>query len=171
MNKVKIRFLELPDRTDLFNLIQSNKSRLIRYLPGTCKSNESLESSIDYIKESKEKSKRKENYVFGIFFSEKLVGITIIKSIDLRSLKCELGYFIDQDHEGKGIMSEAFKLTNNFCFEELKMQKLYLRTGEENDSSIRLAQKNGFQLEGILRNDFKTETGEWVNIAYYGRLR
>lgn len=170
MNETEIRLLKKTDVNDLYQLIETNRPRLVRYLPGTCKSNGSLEMTAEYLIELKKKADKRENFNFGILHNNNLVGMIFIKSIDWRVPKCELGYFIDQDHEGKRIMSKAMELAIQYCTEEMKMKKLFLRTGSDNIGSQRLALKLGFDLEGVLRNDFRTETDELVDIEYYGML-
>ncbi len=68
-------------------------------------------------------------------------------------------------------MTEAFDQIIDFCFVELKLGKIFVRTGIENGSSHRLVEKKGFALEGVLRNDFRIETNELVDVAYYGLIR
>jgi RimJ/RimL family protein N-acetyltransferase len=51
------------------------------------------------------------------------------------------------------------------------MKKLFLRTHEKNIASRRVAEKNGFVMEGIIRNDYKTTSGVVVDLMYYGLLK
>ncbi|RYD78707.1 MAG: N-acetyltransferase, partial [Verrucomicrobiaceae bacterium] len=47
-----------------------------------------------------------------------------------------------------GITSRAFSLVVDYCFEEFKFKKLFLRTHESNLSAQKLAEKSGFEMEG-----------------------
>jgi ribosomal-protein-serine acetyltransferase len=93
-----------------------------------------------------------------------------IKSIDWNIPKAELGFFIDENYEGKGIISIAVSKVVEHCFETLKMKKLFLRTHEKNIGSRKVAEKNGFTVEGIIRSDYKTTRGVIVDLMYYGLL-
>ncbi|MCL5028997.1 MAG: GNAT family N-acetyltransferase [Bacteroidetes bacterium] len=50
------------------------------------------------------------------------------------------------------------------------MNKVFLRIAEDNISSRRVAEKNGFIVEGILRQDFNISEGERIDVIYYGLL-
>ncbi len=170
MIETQLKIIEEKEFKDFFQLIDRNKKRLKRYFPLTVQKNESIESTIEYLKEIAEKTDNRETYVFGIYTQEKLIGVIYIKEIDWRIPKCELGYFIDKKFEGKGLMSKVIEETTKYCFERLKIEKIFLKIGSENIGSKRLAIKNGFLLEGILRNEFRIETNELINVEYYGKL-
>jgi len=51
-----------------------------------------------------------------------------------------------------------------------KFKKLYCRVAEENTRSIHLVERIGFVLEGTLRRDYKTTSGQLVDLRYYGKL-
>ena len=100
-----------------------------------------------------------------------MIGIVNIKNIDWHVRLCELGYFLDEDFEGKGIMTEVLDKTIDYCFKELTMNKLFLRIGGENIGSQRLAEKKGFKLEGTLRKEYRIETGQLIDVEYYDKLK
>ena len=51
------------------------------------------------------------------------------------------------------------------------MNKLFIKLSPNNKASQRLAIRSGFQLEGLLRKEFRIETGEIEDIEYYGKLK
>ncbi|MBU2906452.1 GNAT family N-acetyltransferase [Arenibacter algicola] len=171
MNKIHLQTIAEKEAKELFSLINRNKERLARYFPLTLKKNENIDSTINYLKELTQKTKKKEIYALGIYSQQVLIGMMFVKNIDWRVPKCELGYFIDKAYEGKGIMSIAIDETIKYCFENLKMEKIFLRNGTENIGSKRLAEKKGFELEGIMRREFRLETKELVDVEYYGKLK
>lgn len=95
----------------------------------------------------------------------------MIKNIDYSLAKCELGYFIDIDFEGKGITSQAVKNVLDFCFGEIKMNKVTICTSLVNTASQRVATKHGFVQEGMLRQEFKNGKGQLEDILYFGLLK
>ena len=95
----------------------------------------------------------------------------ILKNFDWRVPKCEFAYFIDKSYEGKGIISKVTKVLIDHCFKVLKMSKVWIETGEDNIGSKTIALKNGFKLEGLLRNNFRDAEGNLLNLEYYGLLK
>ena len=166
----KLRILKEEDHSALYHLILNNKNRLVSYFPNTVKENDSLENSRIFLKQCIERLLVKEQYLYGLFNEDHLIGYINVKNIDWKNQKCELSYFIDKSFEGKGLISHQVAVALNFCFVELKLVKVYLRIAKENIGSIRIAEKNGFEKEGVLRKEFRIETGELIDVLYYGKL-
>ena len=166
----QLRLIEEADYIKLFKLIDQNRDRLKSYFPNTIKAIESIDDAKIHLEENRDQQLSKEKYLFGLFHFEELIGYINVKNIAWTIPKCELGYFIDASHQGKGLMSKYIGETLHFCFENLKMVKVYLRIASENVGSIRIAEKNGFEREGVLRKEFRIETGELIDVEYYGKL-
>ena len=64
----------------------------------------------------------------------------------------EVGYWVGADRAGRGLATEAASAVVGFGFEELGLYRVELRAGVENVRSLRVAEKLGFQREGLLRN-------------------
>ena len=163
-----------PDDSEQFlELISSNRKRISEYFPKTAKSVYDKVSATEYVKAKNIAANEKDHFCFVIedTHENKLSGVIFLKSFDWTIPKCELGYFIDKDKEGQGIISKAISEIIKFCFDNFKLNKLFLRTALVNLGSKRVAEKNGFIVEGILRKDFKTENGELIDVVYYGLVR
>jgi [ribosomal protein S5]-alanine N-acetyltransferase len=83
----------------------------------------------------------------------------------------EIGYQIyDTENRGKGYMSEAVQLLTRYLFERKKHNRIRLIIHPDNAASRRVAEKCGYQYEGIMR-------GAWYNrgknhdVAVYAVLR
>ncbi|MEQ9169125.1 MAG: GNAT family protein, partial [Fulvivirga sp.] len=58
----------------------------------------------------------------------------------------------------------------DYCFEHYGFKKIFLRTHHSNKPAQIIAEKCGFEIEGTIRMDYKTTSGELVDLIYYGRL-
>ena len=170
MTEPEFRFI-LPEDYKAFNkLINNNRERLKKYFPITVSKTNTLEEVKNHLTELSLKLEKKQLYPFGLFHDSELMGVVLIKNIDWRVPKSELAYFIDEAHEGKGIMTMLVENTISYCFDELKMKKVFLRISPDNLGSKKIAEKTGFIKEGLLRKEFRIYSGELVNIEYYGKL-
>lgn len=151
----------------IHELIIRNKDRLMRYFPVSVESCES-NSSLDYVTNLVKLWEQKEVYCHIVWKDDQIIGMTFIKSIDWRIPKCEMAYHIDRDHEGQGYGSAALEATIRFAFEGLEMNKIFVRISPDNHASAAIAHKCGFKKEGTLRKEFKIETGELIDLDYYG---
>lgn len=98
----------------------------------------------------------KNNYVFGIelISEEKLIGTCGLYDFDAISHKAELRMKIgDHLYRGKGLGTEALKLLIKFGFNDLNLNKIWLRVLANNQPAVKLYKNIGFKHEGILRKD------------------
>ena len=64
---------------------------------------------------------------------------------------CVLGYQLDSENEGRGLMAEALRATNRYMFEEQKLHRIAANYRPDNMRSGRLLAKLGFRIEGFAR--------------------
>ncbi|MGN0452493.1 MAG: GNAT family N-acetyltransferase [Ruminococcus sp.] len=101
----------------------------------------------------------------------KAVGtITFEKADDIRKRDGELGYMLLNRYHGKGIMTEAARLLCNEAFEKLDIIRITAMVYEPNTASRRVLEKNGFELEGLLKNAV-TKDGNTLNLCIFGKLK
>jgi len=63
-------------------------------------------------------------------------------------MSCAVGYHLDEDYVGKGYMTEALEAACSFMFREYKMHRIEAFILPENEPSIRLIKRAGFEYEG-----------------------
>jgi RimJ/RimL family protein N-acetyltransferase len=96
---------------------------------------------------------------------------TTIKSRpDYRAHRAEIGYWLGCPFWGKGLMTQAVGAFVRYAFRELHLRRLTAHVFEENLASARVLEKNGFKLEGELREHFLKD-GKALNAKLYGLLR
>lgn len=156
-----------------FAMIERNRAHIAPYFPKTLKATEDEASVITYFKQIQSESAQRSFFSFIIFEKETdaVLGNIFIKSIDWRVPMCEMAYFIDAAHTGRGIATKAMEVMISYCFDQFKMEKIFLRIVPENTASMRLAEKLGFQLEGRLRSAYRVSPTELKDINYMGLLR
>ncbi|HEX9991036.1 MAG TPA: GNAT family N-acetyltransferase [Chloroflexia bacterium] len=86
-----------------------------------------------------------------------MVGSINTHACDPRNGTFSYGVSILKDHRGKGYASEAITLILRYYFEELRYQKATVHTYSFNETSLRLHESLGFQLEGRVRRMIYTE--------------
>jgi ribosomal-protein-alanine N-acetyltransferase len=81
----------------------------------------------------------------------------------------EVGYALGSAHWGRGLMAEALEAVVGCAFERYRFHRVEAITDPANAASRRLLEKCGFQLEGLLRENYFWN-GTFVGSAIYGRL-
>lgn len=167
-----IELLQADESEAFFNLMDSNRPRLEDFFAGTVSKTLTLKATEEYCVEIQQRIKdlRYLPYMITDLRTNAFVGLVDVKNIDMKVPKAELGSFIDGNYEGKGIVTEATKLVVDHIVERYKFIKLLCRASSRNKGSIAVILKNGFELEGTIRKDYRTTKGEIVDLNYYGRV-
>ena len=99
------------------------------------------------------------------------VGSVYLRDIDRDNRKCEYGIFIGEDScRGKGIGSRAAQLALEYAFEELGMNRVFLRVFADNEIAINSYKNAGFQVEGTFRDDVMID-GVGYDMVFMAILR
>lgn len=99
------------------------------------------------------------------------LGSVYIRDIDRHHQKAEYGIFIGEaSARGRGIGTAAAKLMLQYCFEEEKLHRVYLRALAGNEQAIRSYEKAGFQKEGYLREDVCID-GVYRDVVWMAAVR
>ena len=168
----EISLLTIEDSISFFELIETNRPRLEDFFAGTVSKTRTLNDTMNYCIEIQERINAKSYFPYMIKDknTNKFVGLLDLKNIDWNVPKAELGSFIDSRYEGKGVVTKAAKIFVNYIVKEYKFIKLLCRANSRNKGSIAVILKNDFQFEGTIRRDYRTSSGEIVDLNYYGRL-
>jgi RimJ/RimL family protein N-acetyltransferase len=90
-------------------------------------------------------------YEFAVEEDGHLVG-SIGMRVNEEARTSHIGYWCAPRARGRGVTTHALRLLCRYAFEELSLERLELITDPENRASQRVAEKVGFQREGILRS-------------------
>lgn len=93
-------------------------------------------------------------YAFLIFHkgTNRLIGGININNVTRGAAQyASLGYWIDQDMQGKGYMREAGQEIVKFCFEKLRLSRINAACMPHNDRSKNLLLSLGFTQEGFAK--------------------
>ncbi|WP_353777632.1 GNAT family N-acetyltransferase [Winogradskyella sp. 3972H.M.0a.05] len=172
VGEFEISLLDTRRSEDFFMLIDNNRSRLEDFFAGTVSKTKTRLDTEAYCKiiDIRIKEKSYLPYIISDTKTNDYIGLVDIKNIDWSIPKAEVGYFIDHNYEGKGIISKSVKHVIEHISNTYKFKKLLCRAESNNIGSISVALKNEFELEGTIRRDYKTTKGKIVDLNYYGRI-
>lgn len=168
---INIRIIREEDAQHMHLLVQRNAKRLKDYFPVTIEKTLTREKALQTIKMYKMLEEQKQLVVFMVEQKSELVAVVFLKNFDKKVNKCEVSYFTDKESEGQGIATQAVKEIAAKAFNDYNISKLFCRIDTNNTASNKVARKVGFQLEGILKQEFQIADGSVVDINYYGMLK
>jgi RimJ/RimL family protein N-acetyltransferase len=102
--------------------------------------------------------------------THKVVGACGLHRPDWTVPKIEIGYWCRTSSGGTGLISEAVTALSQLAFQKLEVARLELITDEANGRSRRVAERCGFALEGILRNERRAPDGTLRNTCVYAKF-
>jgi ribosomal-protein-serine acetyltransferase len=103
--------------------------------------------------------------------SGQFIGSTGLHRMDWDVRKFEIGYWIDSRHAKQGYITETVIGLTKFAFEELKANRVEIRCDALNANSRKVAERAGFLLEGILRNDDLAVDGTLSDTCVFAKVK
>jgi ribosomal-protein-serine acetyltransferase len=98
-------------------------------------------------------------YGYQIMLHGRMVGRISIVRMDHQNRKCEIGYWVSAEHQGKGIVTKVTQAIIDQAFNVLDFERVEIRCAIKNERSAAVPKRLGFQLEGVLRHAEKSEAG------------
>lgn len=110
------------------------------------------------------------NWAITLKENPKMLGIIGHYRIQPENYRCEIGYMLLPEYNGKGITTEAIKAVLEYGFDELQMHSIEAVIDPENRASERVLQKNGFVKEAhFIENEFAN--GRFWDTVIYSILK
>ena len=98
---------------------------------------------------------------FVIEYKGDVVGQITVSGLSFGSLASgAIGYWISEDHAGRGITPTAVALVADWCFTGLGLHRVEICIRPENASSLQIVRKLGMRYEG-LRRRYIHIAGDW----------
>ena len=164
----KIRKWKLTDAKDIAVALSNKKiqDNLRDGLPYPY----SEQDGIDFIS-SMLSANEDETFAFAITLDDKVIGsIGVFRQQNIHRQTAEMGYYIAEEHWGKGIMTDAVKQICEYVFKNSDILRIYAEPFAYNTGSCRVLEKAGFQYEGTLRNN-AVKNGKVIDMKMYSLLR
>ena len=162
MLRVKIRPQEISDADRFFEILTHMDCEFIEVPIKT------LEDEKRFLKMNDARRKANFEYNYSILFDENLVGACGIMIDQHRPWVGEIGYFVDSAYQGQGIATEAVKQLEKIGFGELKLKRIAILMDTRNLASEKVAQKCGYEKEGIAKKIHRIEK-EYYDCFVYAK--
>ena len=166
---IELRQLQLDDALDIFQTIDSQRDYLGKWLPFV-EYTQKPEDSAQFVKEALDLPADKQEYLFAIRATGLFIGLIGFKDTDKVNRKTEIGYWLREEYQGKGIVSAAVKALCDFAFGELHMNRIQIKCAVGNFPSKRIPQRLGFTFEGIERQAELLTGGVFTDLEIYSLL-
>jgi RimJ/RimL family protein N-acetyltransferase len=100
-----------------------------------------------------------------------VIGSIGVHWLDPEQRVAEVGYWVAHEARGRGVATRATRLAARWAIGQCGMKRVQLRADTQNAASQRVAERAGFQREGVLRSSrFNPRQGRRVDFAIYSLL-
>ncbi|MHB1921009.1 MAG: GNAT family N-acetyltransferase [Chitinophagaceae bacterium] len=166
---LELKQLTTPDAPELFKLVQGSRRHLRKWLPWV-DSNTREEHSLEFIRIMEQRCQDLQAIAFGIRREGLLCGVLDLHGWDKELGKAEMGYWLAENFQGRGIMVQCCEALLEFCFQQLQLLKVEIRFVLQNERSASVPVRLGFCREGILRQSARLH-GQMVDMVVMGLLK
>jgi ribosomal-protein-serine acetyltransferase len=146
----ELRLLEHHHAEELFLLVDHNRAYLRQWLPD-CDVPKSLDDCQTLIKSSLERLAANGGFTLGIWWEGGLAGIVGVAHIHWENRTAEIGYWLGESYQGKGLVTGACRAVIDYLFSDLKLRRVEIRCATTNPKSCNVPKRLGFSKEGVLR--------------------
>ncbi len=168
-SQLVLRPVRLEHAAQVFRIVDSERAYLGRWLPWVVHTRTVIPLK-QFIRESIQLHQEGERFTWFIWYEEQIVGSLSINAIDKDHRSAEIGYWLSQYYQGRGIMTRSVAAVLDFGFNHLALNRVVIRTPADNQRSRAVAERLGFQFEGIMRQSLKLADG-FHDLALYSCLR
>jgi RimJ/RimL family protein N-acetyltransferase len=108
---------------------------------------------------------------FAICAEGEVVGGIGLRIEDAAHGVAEIGYWIARAARGRGLATRALRLVAAWALDDVRADRVQLRTELQNRTSQRVAEKADFVREGVLRSyRFNQRLGRRMDFVFYSLL-
>lgn len=165
-----LKQIELSDANDIFKTIDNQREYLGKWLPFVEYTNDVgytkkfIQTTLDTPAENRE-------YTFVIHYNGEFAGIIGFKSTEKQNKKTEIGYWLSEPFQKKGIVTMSVKALMHFAYNDLDINRIQIKCATGNIPSKNIPLKLGFKLEGIERQGELLTGGLFADIETYSILK
>ncbi len=144
----------------IFDAIDRDRNYLREWLPFV-DATQSVSDTELFIKSMVPNRKEKKDEVYSIWYNLEFAGLIGFKDTDWVNHKTELGYWLTNKMQGKGIITKSAHFLIQFAFNNLGINRVQIKVASGNKKSAAIPSRLGFRLEGVERH------GELINGLYH----
>ncbi len=163
---------KLPTKKDapaILDLVDSSRISLSQFLPWP-KSMLSLSDETIFLNMGIQRMAKGEFWFAIILYRGEPAGIIDLHNISQNHHRCQVGYWLGNRFEGKGIMTASLRELEQIAFNELDMNRIELMADERNEKSRNVAKRRGFTLEGTLKR-YALYNGAYRDVVLYAKIK
>lgn len=164
---IHLQQLRLAHAGIIFETIDRDRKYLRRWLPFVDQTRKP-EDTMTFIKQLQQNLRN--DYVYTVWYKGDFAGLAGYKDSDPVNQRTEIGYWLAENMQGKGIMIQTVKKLVDFAFRNLNRNRVQIKVAVGNQKSSAIPEKLGFFFEGIEREG-EFHSDRFYDLQLYSMLK
>jgi len=145
LEKVKVSMANI-----IFSTLDKDRDYLKTWLPFV-ELTHKVSDTENFLKQVVKDTEIRKNEIFSIWYNEEFAGLIGFNDIDWINRKTEIGYWLAEKMQGKGIVTLCSEKLIHYGFQKLKLNRIQIKVAIGNTKSASIPKRLGFILEGVER--------------------
>jgi RimJ/RimL family protein N-acetyltransferase len=99
-----------------------------------------------------------------------IAGRVALHQVNVNDGQAEIGYGLFEAYRGKGLARRVVTTVTTYGLDDLRLHRIILEHGVDNQRSCRVAEFCGYRLEGTMRQAHERPGGGWDDAHLHARL-
>ena len=161
---VSLETLHISNAQELFSCVEENRAYLKAWLPWL-DHNLNAQDSESFIRSTLEERKQNESLVLAIKLKGNIVGTSGLVSMNPSKHYAEIGYWLAEGQQGKGLATASTKTLIDYANMNLGIKNFSISVNTNNLRSKRIPEKLGFRFVKEIKD------AEWLYDHYVDHLK
>jgi ribosomal-protein-serine acetyltransferase len=167
-DEIELRLTSTADCTALYAAIHRNRTRLREWLPWLLPDFD-RKSLLGFLRDREKDNAERVSLTTNIWAQGELCGSIGLHTIDQRNRSTSIGYWLDEAHSGRGIMTRACRAIVTEGFRNYGLHRIEIRCAVGNRKSCGVPERLGFAAEGLIR-EAEWLYDHWVDLRVFSML-
>ena len=144
-----MRLLEEADTEEMYELVHRNRAYLAEWMPWAA--GQTFEGTAAFIQGALRRHAERNGSELALVLDDRIIGAAGFAGIDWVARRTAAGYWLAEEHQGRGLMTRAVRALVDHAFGELELHRVEIQAAEGNHRSRAIPERLGIREEGLLR--------------------
>ena len=143
LDDCQLRLLEEADRDEFYELVDANRDYLARWMPWAA--GQTREGTLEFIRLTRRQIANNDGFQTAIVRGGRIIGIVGFHGVDWAERSTSIGYWLDEQQQGRGIMTGAVRALVDQALLGWRLNRVEIRAATENRRSRAIPERLGFR--------------------------
>ncbi len=161
---VSLRLLEERDASELAQVVDASREYLARWMPWAASHTE--ESSLEFIRATRRQIGENNGIQTAVTIDGRIAGTVGFHHVSWEDGNTEIGYWLAEQYQGRGVITAAVRAYTDHALRAWGLQRVEIEAAVDNPRSRAVAERLGFQSEGVRRQAHRIGDRHYDMVVY-----